>query len=68
MMKVLGIKAMIKRKRPTYVKATEVHVAENILNRKVIAEKPNQKWCTDITEFEIWEWPKGLFECHHRSL
>lgn len=52
LMKVLGIKAVIKRKRPTYVKATEAHVAENILNRKFIAEKPNQKWCTDITELK----------------
>lgn len=49
-MKVLGIKAMIKKKRPTYVKATEANVAENRLNRKFITEKPNQKWCTDITE------------------
>lgn len=49
-MKALGIKAVIKKKRPTYVKATEAHVAENILNRKFVAKKPNQKWCTDITE------------------
>lgn len=25
-------------------------MAENILNRKFVAKKPNQKWCTDITE------------------
>lgn len=50
LMKALGIKAVIKKKRPNYVKTTEAHVAENILNRKFIAEKPNQKWCTDITE------------------
>lgn len=50
LMKALGIKAMIKKKRSNYVKTTEEHVAENILNRKFIAEKPNQKWCTDITE------------------
>lgn len=49
-MKALGIKVVIKKKRPTYVKATEAHVAENVLNRKFTAEKPNQKWCTDITE------------------
>lgn len=49
-MKVLGIKAVIKKKRPTYVKATEAYVAENVLNRKFTAEKPNQKWYTDITE------------------
>ncbi|EMF0060870.1 hypothetical protein PFZ79_002751 [Enterococcus hirae] len=32
----------IKKKRQTYVKSTEVHVAENVLNRKFIAEKSNQ--------------------------
>ncbi|OTO77359.1 MULTISPECIES: IS3 family transposase [unclassified Enterococcus] len=52
LMKVLGIKAVIKKKRPTYIKATEAHVAENVLNRKFTAENPNQKWCTDITELE----------------
>lgn len=52
LMKVLGIKAVIKKKHPTYIKATEVHIAENVLNWKFTAEKPNQKWCTDITELE----------------
>ena len=52
LMKAPGIKAIIKKKRQTYVKSTEVHVAENVLNRKFIAEKPNQKWCTDITELK----------------
>ncbi|MDT2683330.1 IS3 family transposase [Enterococcus gallinarum] len=50
LMKALGIKAVIKKKRPTYVKATEAHVAENVSKRKFAAEKPTQKWCTDITE------------------
>lgn len=49
-MKVLGIKAVIKKKRPIYVKATEAYVAENVLNRRFTAEKPSQKWYTDITE------------------
>lgn len=52
LMKALGIKAVIKKKRPTYIKATEKHVAENVLNRQFSAEKPNQKWCTDITELK----------------
>ena len=28
------------------------YVAENILTREFTAEKPNQKWCTDVTEFK----------------
>ena len=27
-------------------------MAENVLARKFTAEKPNQKWCTDVTEFK----------------
>lgn len=50
LMKAMGIKAVIKKKRPLYVKAMEVHIAENVLNREFIAKKSNQKWCTDITE------------------
>ncbi|HLR68936.1 MAG TPA: IS3 family transposase [Virgibacillus sp.] len=29
-----------------------MNVAENILNRKFTAEKPNKKWVTDVTEFK----------------
>lgn len=61
LMKVLGIKAVIKKKRPTYIKATEAHVAENVLNRKFTAENPNQKWCTDITELEYGNGRKAYF-------
>lgn len=32
-MRALGLKSVIRRKRPQYVKASEVHVAENIMNR-----------------------------------
>lgn len=52
LMKALGLKAIIKKKRPNYVKTLENHAAENILNRQFTAEKPNQKWCTDVTELK----------------
>lgn len=51
-MRALGLKAVIRRKRPIYVKATEIHVAENVMNRKFNAEAPNKKWCTDVTELK----------------
>lgn len=50
LMKAMGLKAIIKKKRPNYVNASEKHVAENVLNRRFTAEKPNQKWCTGVTE------------------
>ena len=27
-------------------------MAENVLNRAFTSEKPNEKWCTDVTEFK----------------
>ena len=51
-MRALGLKAVIRRKRPNYVKATEIHIAENVMNRKFNAEAPNKKWCTDVTELK----------------
>ncbi len=31
------------------------YVAENVLNRQFYAEKPNEKWVTDVTEFKWYE-------------
>lgn len=31
------------------------HIAENILNREFHAERPNEKWLTDVTEFKWYE-------------
>lgn len=50
LMKSLGIRSIIRKKRPNYLKTTEHHTAENILNRNFKATKPNQKWSTDVTE------------------
>ena len=43
------------RRKPsyTYRKSTPETTAENILNRDFNAERPNEKWCTDITEIKI---------------
>ncbi len=30
------------------------HIAENILNREFTADKPNEKWLTDVTEFKYY--------------
>jgi len=50
-MQAIGLKSVICRKRPNYIKSTLEITAENILNRKFTAEKCNEKWMTDITEF-----------------
>jgi len=51
-MHALGLKAVIRKKRPNYVKASEIHVAENVMKRHFQAEAPNMKWCTDVTELK----------------
>lgn len=33
------------------------HIAENLLNRKFHADKPNEKWLTDVTEFKYYIGP-----------
>jgi len=50
LMRVAGIQSVIRRKRKKYKPSTPQHVAENILNREFTAEKPNEKWLTDVTE------------------
>jgi putative transposase len=49
LMKELGIKAKIRRKRGIYKQGSENIVVPNILNRNFVASDLNQKWVTDIT-------------------
>ncbi|MBX4152372.1 IS3 family transposase, partial [Paenibacillus lautus] len=51
-MRALELRAVIRKKRPNYMKAPAQHIAENVMNRKFQAEVPNQKWCTDVTELK----------------
>lgn len=52
-MKFIHIHARIRRKKSNYVKVKPEQVGENILNRNFKADYPNQKWCTDVTEFKV---------------
>lgn len=49
---LVGLKAIIRRKRPQYQRSTPEVTADNILNRDFTAEKLNEKWLTDVTEFK----------------
>lgn len=53
-MRILGIQSVVKfqRKGCTRSASNPQHVAENILNRNFQADKPNEKWLTDVTEFK----------------
>lgn len=49
---LVGLKSVIRRKRPAYQRSTPEVTAENILNREFTAKKPNEKWLTDVTEMK----------------
>ena len=49
---IVGLLAIIRRKRPAYQRSTPEVTAENILNREFTANKANEKWCTDVTEMK----------------
>ncbi|MCI5760146.1 MAG: IS3 family transposase [Eubacterium sp.] len=51
-----GIKSTIKYSNNgcTRQAANPQFIAENVLNREFIAEAPNQKWLTDVTEFKYY--------------
>jgi len=57
-MRAIGLKSVIRRKRTHYVKSTPEVTAENILNRNFAAEKLNEKWLTDVTEFKCGDGTK----------
>jgi transposase InsO family protein len=49
---LVGLKSVIRRKRPQYQRSTPEVMAENILNRDFTAQNLNEKWATDVTEFK----------------
>ena len=54
LMKLLGLQSIQrpKRKYKSY-KGTIGKIADNLLNRDFNADKPNEKWATDVTEFKV---------------
>ena len=53
LMKLLGLKSVIRVKKYKSYKGEHGKIAPNILERNFKASAPNQKWATDITEFNI---------------
>ena len=54
LMKELGMVCRVKMKKYRSYKGEAGKVAPNLLNRDFHAEKPNQKWVTDVTEFSLF--------------
>ena len=56
-----GIKSTIKYSNHgcTRQASNPQYIAENLLNREFHADKPNEKWLTDVTEFKWYEGYSG---------
>ena len=54
LMKQLGLKSLVRMKRYRSYKGEVGKIAPNVLNRDFHANKPNQKWVTDVTEFSLF--------------
>ena len=53
LMKLLSLKSIIRVKKHKSYKGENGKIAPNILERNFKAKAPNQKWATDITEFNV---------------
>lgn len=54
LMNILHLKSVTRIKKSTYIPSTPQITAENNLNRDFHADKPNEKWLTDVTEFKYY--------------
>ena len=54
LMKELGLVCRVRIKKYRSYKGEIGRIAPNLLNRNFCAEKPNQKWVTDVTEFSLF--------------
>ena len=72
LMRITGLQSVIRKKKKRYVKTTPQHVAENLLNREFTADKSNQKWLTDVTEFKYGNSKKAylsaILDLHDKSI
>ena len=53
LMKELGLQCMIRAHKYKSYKGEIGKICDNLLNREFEAEKPNEKWVTDVTEFKV---------------
>lgn len=53
LMKELQLKSLVRVKKYRSYKGSVGRVAPNVLQRQFQAQRPNQKWVTDVTEFNV---------------
>ena len=57
LMKMLGVHSVIRPKKRKYQHTAPEAVSENVLKRNFNANRPNEKWATDVTEFKWYDGP-----------
>ena len=50
LMRLSGMRCVIRRKKAPYVRVPPQQIAENLLNRQFRSDRPDEKWLTDVTE------------------
>ncbi|VFR93267.1 Mobile element protein [plant metagenome] len=53
LMQALGLKSLVRPKKYRSYRGEVGRVAPNVLARQFEADRPNQKWVTDVTEFNV---------------
>jgi putative transposase len=53
LMKLMGLKSIIRVKKYKSYKGEQGKIVANVLERNFKATTPNQKWATDVTEFNV---------------
>lgn len=53
LMNELGLKSLVRPKKYQSYKGEAGRTAPNILKRRFVAQRPNEKWVTDVTEFKV---------------
>lgn len=53
LMQALGLKSLVRPKKYRSYRGEVGRVASNLLARQFKADRPNQKWVTDVTEFNV---------------
>ena len=71
LMKELGLVCRVRMKKYRSYKGEVGKIAPNLLNRDFHAEKPDQKWVTDVTEFSLFGeklYLSPILDLHSRDL
>lgn len=53
LMAALGLKSLVRPKKYQSYRGAVGKIAANLLERNFVAQRPNQKWVSDVTEFKV---------------